>query len=131
MSFKTPILCDRRIFDKKGKWKSPNNDIAENIFYFIKEPLTVTPSFDQYSREEMIETMTITIFGGKQIIKNDEIILETGTKYHVHSVVINYAESNVLVKDMLKPRIASMDLVLEWYGIHTYCFYKQTYRLIR
>ena len=112
MSFKTPIICDRRVYDKKGKWKSPNNDVAENIFYYIKENLTLVPSY-RNGREEMKETMTITIFGGKQIIKNDEVILETGTKYHVHSVVINYAESNVLVKDMLKPRIASMDLILE------------------
>lgn len=113
MSFKSPYVCDRRIYDKKGKWKSPNNDIAENIFYFVKEPLTITPEYDQYSREEMKETMTITIFGGKQIVKNDTIILETGTKYHVHSVVINYAEVNVMIKDMLKPRIESMDLILE------------------
>ena len=88
MSFKTPILCDRRIYDKKGKWKSPNNDIAENVFYFVKEPLTITPEFDNYGREEMKETMTITIFGGKQIVKNDIITLETGTTYRVYSVVI-------------------------------------------
>lgn len=112
MSFKSPYVCDRRVFDKRGKWKSPNNDIAENIFYFIKEPLTVTPSFDQYSREEMKEELTITIFGGKQIIKNDDIVLETGEIKKVHSVVINYVETNVLVKDMLKPRIESMDLIL-------------------
>jgi len=113
MSFKTPLLCDRRIYDKKGSWKSPKQDLAENIFYFVKEPLTITPSFDQYGREEMKETMTITIFGGKEIVKNDAIILETGTKYHVHSVVINYAEVNVMIKDWLKPRIESMDLILE------------------
>ena len=112
MSFKTPILCDRRVYDKKGKWKSPNNDIAENIFYFIKEPLTLTPTFDTNSREQMKETMTITIFGGKQIVKNDKITLETGTTYMVEEIIINYAEVNVLVKDMLKPRIESMDLVL-------------------
>ena len=113
MSFKTPILCDRRVFDKKGKWKSPNNDIAENIFYFVKEPMTLTPSYDQYSREEMKPTMTITIFGGKQIIKNDDIVLETGEPMKVVSLVINYAETNVMIKDLLKPRIESMDLVLE------------------
>ena len=45
MSFKTPIVCDRRVYDKKGKWKSPNNDIAENIFYYIKENLTLVPSY--------------------------------------------------------------------------------------
>ena len=113
MSFKTPIVCDRRIYDKKGKWKSPNNDIAENIFYFVRTPLTIEPRYDNYGREEMIETMTIVVYGGKQIVKNDIITLETGTTYRVHTLTINYAETNVLVKDMLKPRIESMELVLE------------------
>jgi len=113
MSFKTPILCDRRTYDKRGKWKSPNNDIAENIFYFIKEPLTIISSYDNNGREIMKETMTITIFGGKPIIKEDSIELETGEILKVQSFVINYFESNVLIKDMLKPRIESMDLVLE------------------
>ena len=113
MSFKTPLLCDRRVYDKKGQWKSPNQDNSENIFYFIKEPLTLVPSYDSYGREEMKETMTIVVFGGKPIIKEDTIVLETGTKYKVQSAVVNYFESNVLVKDMLKPRIESMELVLE------------------
>ena len=113
MSFKTPLLCDRRIYDKKGKWKSPNNDIAENIFYFIKEPLTMTPRYDGNGREEMIETITITIFGAKQIIKEDTITLETGEEYKVQGITINYAEHNIMVKDLLKPRIESMELVLE------------------
>ena len=113
MSFKTPLLCDRRVYDKKGKWKSPNNNIEENIFYFIKEPLTLVDSYDSYGREQMKETMTITVFGGKPIIKEDTIITETGTQYKVVNMTINYVESNVLVKDMLKPRIESMDLVLE------------------
>ena len=113
MSFKTPIVCDRRIYDKKGKWKSPNSDIAENIFYFVRTPLTIEQRYDNYGREEMVETMTIVVYGGKQIIKNDIITLETGTTYRVHTLTINYAETNVLVKDMLKPRIESMELVLE------------------
>ena len=113
MSFKTPILCDRRVFDKKGKWKSPNNDIEENIFYYVKEPLTLVPEYDAYKREEMKETTTIVIFGGKPIVKEDLITLESGAKYKVESLTINYFESNVLIKDMLKPRIASMEIVLE------------------
>ena len=113
MSFKTPMLCDRRVYDKRGKWKSPNNDIAENIFYFVKEPLTLTASYDSYGREQMKETTTITIFGGKPIIKEDSITLENGSEYKVIAITINYFESNVLIKDMLKPRIESMDLTLE------------------
>ncbi len=113
MSFKTPLLCDRRTYDKRGKWKSPNNDIAENVFYFVKEPLTLVPKYDRYGREEMTPTITIVVFGGKQIIKEDEITLETGEKFRVSSITINYAEHNILVKDLLKPRIESMELVLE------------------
>lgn len=113
MSFKTPLLCDRRVYDKKGKWKSPNNDIEENIFYFVKEPLTLTPSYDSYKREELKEEITIVIFGGKPIIKEDLIQLETGANYKVSHITINYFESNILVKDLLKPRIESMEIKLE------------------
>lgn len=112
MSFKTPILCDRRVYDKKGKWKSPNNDIEENIFYFIKEPLTLVPSY-RNGREELKETLTITVFGGKPFAKEDEIKLDNGTKYKIQQIIPNYIEHNVLVVDMLKPRIESCDLILE------------------
>lgn len=112
MSFKTPILCDRRVYDKKGKRKSPNNDIAENVFYFIKEPMTLTPKYDNYKRQELVNTITIVVFGSKPIIQDDEIELESGEKLRVDAITINYAETNVLVKDMLKPRIESMELVL-------------------
>ena len=113
MSFKTPILCDRRVYDKKGKWKSPNNDYEENIFYFVREPLTISQSYDSYGREQMKETTTIVIFGGKQIVKGDKITLENGSKYMVEGITINYAETTVMIKDLLKPRIESMERRLE------------------
>ena len=112
MSFKTPFLCDRRVYDKKGKWKSPNNDIAENIFYFIKEPLTLVPSYIN-GREQLKETLTITVFGGKPFAKEDSITLDTGITYKIQQMTPNFIEHNILVVDLLKPRIASMDLVLE------------------
>ncbi len=111
MSFKTPILCDRRVYDKKGKWKSPNNDIAENIFYFIKENLTLVPSY-RNGREELTETITITVFGGKPICKEDKITLNDEKVYRVQQIIPNYIEHNVLVVDLLKPRIESLDIVL-------------------
>jgi len=110
--FKTPILCDRRVYDKKGQWKSPNNDIAENIFYFVKEPLTLVPSY-RNGREELKETLTITVFGSRQFVKEDEITLDTGVKYRVQEITYNFIEHNILIKDMLKPRVESCDLVLE------------------
>lgn len=112
MSFKTPFLCDRRVYDKKGKWKSPNNDHEENIFYFIKEPLNISAEY-RNGKEELKETMTITIFGGKPFAKEDRITLQDGTKFTIVAFTINYFEDNVLLKDMLKQRIESMDLVLE------------------
>lgn len=111
MSFKTPILCDRRIYDKKGKWKSPNNDIEENIYYYIKEPLSLTTNYYN-GREEIKETMVIVVFGGKPIIQYDKITTDTGTEYSVGQISYNYVEHNVLVKDMLKPRIGSIEIVL-------------------
>lgn len=112
MSFVTPIVCDRRIYDKKGTWKSPNNDIAENIFYYIRENLTLVPSY-RNGREELKETLTITVYGSKPFAKEDEITLNTGAKYRIQTITPNYIEHNVMVTDMLKPRIASVDLVLE------------------
>lgn len=109
--FNVPILCDRRIYDKKGKWKSPNNDIEENLFYFIKEPLTISSEWVN-GKEQIVETTTITIFGGKPIVKGDLIVLEDGTIFRVDSITINYIENNILLKDLLKPQIESMDLVL-------------------
>ena len=64
MSFKTPILCDRRVYAFKGKWRNPQNDIDENIFYFVKEPLTLVSSYDR-GREQFKETITICVFGNK------------------------------------------------------------------
>ena len=114
MSFKSPYVCDRRVFDKRGKWKSPNNDHEENVYYYVKEPLTLAASYDSNKREELKATTTIVIFGGKPIIKEDTITLENGTKLKVgENIIINYAEQNVLVKDMLKPRIESMEITLE------------------
>jgi len=112
MSFKTPILCDRRVYDKRAKWKSPNNDIVETLFYFVKEPLSLTPSWEN-GREQIKETITITVFGGKPISKEDLIVLENGEEFRVGEIVVNYVEHNILVKDMLKPRIESMTLTLE------------------
>ena len=112
MSFKTPLLCDRRVYDKKGKWKNPNNDIEANIFYFIKEPKTLVPSYVN-GREQLKETLTIVVYGGKPIIKGDIITTETGETYMCETIIANYYESNILVKDMLKPRIESLEIVLE------------------
>lgn len=111
MSFKTPILCDRRIYAKKGKWKNPNNDIAENIFYFIKEQLTLVPSYTN-GREELKETLTICVFGTKPFCKEDEITLDNGNTYKIQQMIPNELESNILVRDMLKPRYESTDLIL-------------------
>ena len=111
MSFKTPILCDRRIYDKKGKIKLPNNDIEENVFYYIKEPLSLATEYHN-GREEIKETMTIVVFGGKPIAQYDNIILDD-VEYTVGAIAYNYVEHNILVKDMLKQRIGSIEIALE------------------
>ena len=113
MSFKTPILCDRRIYDKKGKWKNPNQDIAEPIFYFVQTPRTLETSYDPNGREVLKETMTIVVFGGKQLVKGDFIWLDTNEKFQVANITANYFEPNILVKDMLKPRIESLVVELD------------------
>ncbi len=111
--FKTPLLCDRRVYDKRGKWKSPNNDIEENVFYYIKEQMTYVPRYDSNGREEMKVTCTIVVFGSKPIIKEDTIILENGMKLKAQEITPYYAEQNILIKDLLKPRIESLEITLE------------------
>jgi len=112
MGFITPFLCDRRIYDKKGSWKSPNNDHAENIFYFIKQGLTLVPNYVN-GREQLKETLTITVFGDKPFVKEDKIKLANGVEYRIQNIMPNYVEHNVLVTDMLKQRVESCDLILE------------------
>ena len=110
--FKTQLIVDRRVYDKKGTWKSPNNDIEENIFYFIKEHLTMVSSFEN-GREQLPTTMTITVFGFKPIAVKDIIKLDNGDEFKVVEITPNFIEHNPLVVDKLKPRVGSIDLVLE------------------
>ena len=112
MSFKTPILCDRRVYAFKGKWRNPQQDIVENIFYFIKQPLTLVPSYVN-GREQFKETITICAFGSKPFAKEDKITLDNGVQYKIIEMIPNFYECNILVRDMLKPRIESYDLILE------------------
>ena len=113
MSFKTPILCDRKIYNKKGKWKSPNNDIAENIYYYEDEHLTLSVDYKN-GREELKPTITIVVFGSKPFAQYDEITLENGQKLFV-SAPIEYIpiERNIYVVDMLKPRYKATRITLE------------------
>lgn len=111
MSFKTPIICDRRVYAYKGKWENPQNDIQENIFYFIREPLSLVPSYTN-GREELKETITICVFGTKPFVKGDIVHLSNGAKYRVQQITPNELESNIMVRDMLKTRYESTDLVL-------------------
>ena len=110
--FKTPLLCDRRIYDKRGKRFNKILNTEERFFYFIREPLTLVSSYDN-GREVMKETITICVFGSKPFIKEDLVELEEGHQFRVVSYTLNYAEVNPLIKDMLKPRVESIDLVLE------------------
>lgn len=113
MSFQTPFICDRRVFDKMGYVKLPNNDIETPIFYYVKEAPTLVSSY-QNGKEELKEQMTIVVFGGRPFIGYDYVKLENGKKYTVSpEITYNYVEQNILVKDMLKPRIANMEIILE------------------
>lgn len=112
MPFKSVLFCDRRVYDKRGKWQSPNKDYTDNIFYFVKEPLTLTPSWEN-GRETIKTSMTITVFGGKPFAKEDVVELEDGSKLKVQTIQVNYLETNILVKDLLKPIVESITLELE------------------
>lgn len=110
--FKTPLLCDRRIYDKRGIRFNSILNTEEKFFYFIREPLTLVSSYEN-GREVMKETITICVYGSKPFVKEDLVRLEEGHDFRVVSYTLNYAEVNPLIKDMLKPRVESIDLVLE------------------
>lgn len=108
---KSGLYCDRRTYAFKGKWKKPYEDLEENIYYFVSEPQTLVPSFKN-GREELVPQIEITIFGGKPICEKDIITLQNGEEYMVENITINYLESNILVRDMLKQRIESQVITL-------------------
>lgn len=109
---KNPLFVDRRIYAHRGLWKNPRNDVLVNIYYFISTPMTLASSWDN-GREEIKPTVGITIFGEHAFCKHDIIILEDGAEFEVNEITNNYFESNVLVRDLLKPRIESQEITLE------------------
>lgn len=109
--FTTPYLCDRRIYDKKGYWKNPNKQNKTTLFYYIKEQPTYVPSYNN-GLEELKEQIVIVVFGEHPFTTNDYIEI-LGRKYLIKEILPNYLEHNILVKDMLKDRIGSMQLTLD------------------
>ena len=107
------FLCDRRIFTHKGTWQNPQDDKPQKIFYYVSKPLSLVNEYDEYGKETLVPTISIVIFGGKPICSRDIIVLQDGSKMRVESFTINYFESNILVRDLIKPKIASIELVLK------------------
>lgn len=108
--FKTPYLCDRRVYDKKAIWKNPNNDTETKLFFFIQEAPTLVPSYTN-GLEELKTQVTIVVFGEHPFCVNDKIHC-LHQDYLIKDIVPNYIENNVLVQDMLKERVGSVQLTL-------------------
>lgn len=109
---RNPLLVDRRIYAFKGSWKSPNNDINENVYYFISEKPTLTKSFVN-GREQLVQVMEITCFGEHAFCEGDRFTLQTGEEKRIEGIINSYFESNIAIRDMLKQRIESQVLILE------------------
>lgn len=108
---KNHLFVDRRVYAFKGKWKDPKQDLETNIYYFVNE-YTMVEVYEN-GRGQVKPQITITVFGEHAIISNDDITLETGETYKVQGKPnLNYFESNILVRDMLKQKVESMVLVL-------------------
>lgn len=105
------FIVDRRVYAYKGSWQNPQQDLSSNIFYFISRPQTLVAEW-QNGREVIVPEIEITIFGEHPIVKDDIITFNDGSKYKVIQITLNYYEPNILVRDMLKPRVESMVLVL-------------------
>lgn len=109
---KNPLLVDRRIYAFKGKWLSPNGDFVENLYYFISQQPTLTPSFVN-GREQLEQVMEITCFGEHAFCEGDILLLQTGEEKRISNITNEYIESNIAVRDLLKQRIGSQVLTLE------------------
>lgn len=112
ISFVNKPFVDRRIYPYKGSWLKPLEESPVTIYYFISAARTMVAEYNG-NKEQLKETLSITVFGGKQFSKDDIIILDTGERFRISNITINFIEDNPLVKDMLKPRVANMVLVLE------------------
>lgn len=111
MSFKTPYICDRRVYDKKAYWKNPNQDETTTLFFFVQQAPTLVPSYNN-GLEELKEQVSIVVFGEHQFCVNDNITC-LGKTYLIKEITPNYIEHNILVNDLLKERIGSIQLLLE------------------
>lgn len=109
---KNPLLVNRRTYAFKGQWQSPNNDVGENIYYFISQQPTMAKTFVN-GREQLTIVMEITCFGEHPICEGDMFVLQTGEVKRIEGITNNYFESNIAVRDMLKQRIESQVLILE------------------
>ncbi len=107
---KNNFFVDRRVYPFKGKWKDPKQDLERNIYYFVNSH-TLVESYEN-GRGQMKDQITITIYGEHPICANDKFYLDNGDDYKVQDITKNYFESNILIKDMLKPKVESMTLVL-------------------
>lgn len=105
------FIVDRKIYSFKGSWKNPQQDIETVIYYFVSRPQTFITEW-QNGRETIVPQMEITVFGEHPIVKDDIITLDNGSKYKVVEHTLNPYEPNIAVRDMLKPRVESMVLVL-------------------
>lgn len=109
---KNPFICDRRVYSFKGSWKSPNNDIKETIYYYVSSKPTFKVTY-QNGREELQQSLDITVFGEHAFCVNDIITLQTGETYRIGGIANTYFEPNIAIRDMVKQRIENQVLVLE------------------
>lgn len=108
---KNNLFVDRRVFCFKGKWKDPRQDIERNCFYYIKENTLVEDYRD--GKETLSPRITIVVFGEYPMCEHDTFTLQTGETYRVGNIILNYVETNILVRDLCKQRVESMMVVLE------------------
>jgi len=113
----TNQLADSRIYRFKGYWKQVNNDKLVPFRYFIVDGgITYTPSFEN-GLEKLKLTYKIQVFGDIHFIKGDKIIINKDSydelELKVYNIKPKYFEPNVLIADLIKPRIESIELLLQ------------------
>lgn len=111
LGLKNNLLVDRRTYTFMGHWKNPQQDLESVVYYFVSQPMTLVNEW-RNGREQLVPQLEITICGEFPIVCGDYITLQNNEVKRVEGISLNYFESNIAVRDMLKQRVESMVITL-------------------
>lgn len=109
---------DRRVYKHKAYWKQAlsDKDIPINYDFLGDTGITYAPSYEK-GIEQIKITYSIVVFGNYHFTKGDLITFHKVSFDEITLKVITskpiFFEPNVLISDLLKPRIIETQLILQ------------------